>query len=144
MKIFLHRYITKFNVVALFIAGIVLLCSVNSVSSVAVAREVNVMPVLNHSADMNDVNSDSAATHSEFGSHIAISTATFNYSAVLFFAVFAIFAFFSRRLSFLANNFSKAKLNYWRHRYRVTIKPKLETILHRWLNLLGGSVAFSF
>lgn len=144
MRLFSHRQIIKFNVSALVVAGIVLFCFVNSVSSRMVSRDTNVMPVLNHNIDMNGANSDSSDTHPEFGSHAAISTTTFNYAVVLFFTILAVFVFLYRRLLFLSNDFYLTKLNYWRQRYSVIIKPKLETIFHRWLNLLGGSVALSF
>ena len=143
MKLFSHRQIIKFNVSALLMAGIVLFCFVNSVSAMTVLRDTDVMPALSHNISMNDVNSDSSNPHPEFGSHLAIATTAFNYSVVLFFAVFAIFVFLFRRSLFLTNDFYLTKLNYWQHRYGVIIKPKLETTLHHWLNLLGGSVALS-
>jgi hypothetical protein len=125
-------------------AGIVLFCFVNSVSAMTVSRDTDVMPVLSHNIDMNDVDSSSSGAHPEFGSHVAISTTAFNYSIVLFFAVLAIFILLSRQSLFLLNDFYLKKLNYWQHRYRIIIKPKLETLFHRWLNLLGGSFALSF
>lgn len=144
MKLFSHREIIKFNVSALLVAGIVLFCFVNSVSSMTVSRATSIMPVLNHNIDMNGANSDSSDIHPEFGSHVALSTTTFNYAVVLFFTTLAIFVFLYLRLLFLSNDFYLTKLNYWRQRYSVIIKPKLETIFHHWLNLLGGSVALSF
>lgn len=144
MRLFSHRQIIKFNVSALLVAGIVLFCFVNSVSSMTVSRVTSAVPVLNHNIDMNGANSDSSDMHPEFGSHIAISTTSFNYSVLLFFSVLTVLVFLSGRLLFLINDFYLTKLNYWQHRYRVIIKPKLETRLHRWLNLLGGSFALSF
>lgn len=146
MRLFSHRQIIKFNVSALLVVGIVLFCFalLTQYPPMMVSRDTNAMPVLSHNIDMDGANSDSSNPHPKFGSHIAISTTAFNYSVVLFFAAFAIFVFLSHRLLFLSNDFYLTKLNYQQHRYGIIIKPKIETTLHRWLNLLGGSFALSF
>ena len=137
-----HHLMAKVTVVALLIISIVLLCPINSVSATTITCDTNTSLTLNHSA--NGTDSDCHNTHFEFGSHIAGILTAFNYSVALLLVATAGFASLFYWLLLVINGFYLIKLNYFWHRHRVIIKPKLEIIFHRWLNLIGGTVAVSF
>lgn len=144
MKVFFRRPVTKWTVVALLIASVVLLCPVNSASSTAMSCDAGVVPMSDHNTNAGGAGSDCSKAHTEVGNHVASLLTVFNDLGVLFFAAITILALFFHRALLLVNKLYLTKLKYFRHRHRVIIKPKLETAFLRWLNLLGGTVAFSF
>lgn len=139
MKRLLRLISTKSTIIALLITGIVLLCPVNPISVAATSCDSSIVSASNHDAG----GTNCSTAHPEFESHNIIPTTIFGYSALLLFAILTFFVVFSRRLLLLLDNVYSAKLNYFQRRYRIDIKPKLETLFHRWLNLLGGSIALS-
>lgn len=145
MKVFLSRPITKVIVATLLIAGVVLLCPVNSLSSSSVTSYgANTVSVSGHNNAADNAGPHNSKTHSEVVDHIASLFTVFYDLAILFLVVITIFALFFRKSLFFLNNFFLARLNYCRHRYGVIIKPKLERVFLRWLNLRGGAVASGF
>lgn len=143
MKFFLRRPLTKASIVALLIAGIVLLCPVSPTTSAATSCDTNTMTGLSHNTNASGANADCSKTHPEPGSHVASPLTVFDYSALLFFAALTILTFFPYKSLMAASQTYLTKLNYFWHRYREIIKPKLESLFLRWLNLLGGTIAFS-
>lgn len=142
MKVFLRRPITKVIIATLLIAGVVLLCPVNPLSS---AVDTNTISVSNHNTDTGGgADHGSTKNHSKVGSHIANILIFFNDFAVLFFAALIIFTLFFYQSLFLASKFYFTKLKYFRLRFGILIKSKIEKIFLRWLNLLGGTFASSF
>lgn len=144
MKVFLRRSITKVIVATLLIAGVVLLCPVNLLSSSSViSYGANTVSVSGHNNAADNAGQHNSKTHPEVVDHIASLLTVFNDFAVLFFAALIIFTLFFYQSLFLASESYFTKLKF-RLRYGILIKSKIEKIFLRWLNLLGGTFASSF
>ena len=139
------RYLnTKYAIVALLIASVILLCPVNPVSSAVTSCSMGAGSMSDHNTKAGGSDVGCSGTHSEIGSHVLSPAAPFDYLALLFLAFFTVIFFVPFRQWYQTiNNFYSTKLNFHRHRYRVIIKPKLGVALLRWLSLLGCTVAFS-
>lgn len=145
MKTFIHRHITGSTVVAFLIAGFILLCQINSPHySVITSYGASTISAFSQNAAADSTNSHNSKTHPGIGNHATGLLTVSNYSIVLSFIALFTFVFFSYQLLFLKNELYLTKLNYFRHRYRIIIKPKFEKIFLRWLNLLGGTIVFGF
>ena len=145
MKYFLRQLDARCAIITLLIASVVLLCPINPAASATTTCNADVESMVGHNTKADGSDADCSGAHSEIGGHVLSPVTPFDYLALLFLAVFTVNFFISYRLWYQAiNNFYSTKLNYYRHRHRVSIKPKLGRTLLRWLNLLGGTVAFSF
>lgn len=143
MRFFSSTYFKKSVIVALLIGGIALLCPINPLPALAaVSNEATLVSLSTHGAGMGDING--SQTHVQSGDHVADFLLPLNYLAFIFLAVLVFLAFLSIAPSILLVGDYLTKLKYFCFRYRVIIKPKLETAFLRWLNLLGGAIAFSF
>jgi len=142
MRHFTHPSIVKPIMFALLIAGIILFCPVNPTYSASSQCNTNAVP--GHNTSTNDANADCTGTHMEIGDHVVSLATTSNYSAVLFSATITFLFLIFRRLLLAVGASYLARLSYFWRRHRLIIKPKIEAILLRWLNLIGDSIAYSY
>lgn len=141
MKFLLRNLNAKSVIVLLLIAGVLLLCPANSTKSVSDSSNLNTVAMTEHNDGMG-ANTNRAESHPQFDSHVSTPSTPFDYLALLFLVIFSLVIVNSYRLLHSTIDSFIVKLNYHQHQYRVIIKPKLETTLLRWLNLLGGTIAF--
>lgn len=143
MKAFLRYLNSKFIFAALLIASIVLLCPITPAFSATASCNTGAVSMSDHGVEASESNTDCSKTHSDIGSHVLSPATSFDYLALLLVAFTVVF-FTPYQFLRLAISSQLVRLRYYRHRYRVSIKPKLGGALLHWLNLLGGTVAFSF
>lgn len=143
MQLFFQTLFNKTTAIILLIAAVILLCPVNPLSASATVA-------CNATTDMAQGHTNNSAStacppaHSEMGNHAMNSVLpALNALASLFFAAVVGFIIFFQKSLFWFIESYLTKLNRCRHRYRVVIKPQLEKIFLRWLNLLGNTIAFS-
>ena len=129
--------------IILLIMAVVLLCPVNRVLAYAPEDSCEARTSMLSSHNINPETSDCSKTHSVMENHTINVLPAFNYLATLFFVATVFLVIFYRKLLLALARCYLAKLKYYRHRYRIFIKPKLEKFFLRWLNLLGNSVALS-
>ena len=92
----------------------------------------------------SSTNTGSADSHSGSDSHSIALLPGIDFLAALASALVLLVVTLLRKRLILSLGVCTAKLNYYLCRYRLSIKPKFERIILRWLNLLGGTVALNF
>lgn len=144
MQLFFKILFNTTTAIILLIAAVVLLCPVNTLSaSTTVACDAKTAMMQGH--NYNSASATCPPAHSEIGNHAMNSILPALNTLVSLFlttVVGGFIIFFQSSLFWLIEPYL-TKLSRCRHRYRVVIKPKLGKIFLRWLNLLGGTIAFS-
>ncbi len=88
-------------------------------------------------------NAACAEKHSEMIRYAFNFVFSFNILASILVVVVVFYGFFSRKSLTLSMESYLIKLNFYWHKHRILIKPKLNKIYLRWFNLIGGAVALS-
>lgn len=145
---FLRQSTSKLFLTILLISSILLLCPTSPTSSTTdepTSFRDNTPAMSNHGASTDKADSGSSPNHPGFESHnIFTPQSGVDYLALLFLVAFGGLILASSRGLLMTNRTYLTKLKYYRQHYRILIKPKLETLFRRWLNLLGGTIAPSF
>ncbi len=141
---FLRQSTSKLFITILLISSILLLCPNPTASPQSSETTPASAFAMSASSHASGADSGASRSHSGLDDHGAVSPATVvSYLVLLFAILIFVTIFVTLQLLIAAKWAYSTKLKFYRQRYRILIKPKLETLFKRWLNLLGGTIAYN-